>query len=75
MSDTFEIRAIKPKSIFKYRWCTAEVCSEIATHYLVYHPNNNGRLVELESRSRRCEKHARLDSQRLGIAFPEVVTK
>lgn len=68
---TWEIRPIKPESLFKWNWCTEGACHEPATHYLVMHPN--WPLAQRESRSRRCEKHAREDAKSLRIVFPEHV--
>lgn len=66
----WEIRPIKPKSIFKYHWCSEGVCSSPATHYLVLLPKP-GTMRQRESRSRRCERHARENAKRMGLVFPE----
>lgn len=66
----WEIRSIQAKSASRTNYCSKGVCLTPATHYLVLLPEP-GILRRRESRSRRCEKHAREDSQSLGIAFPE----
>ncbi len=68
--DKFQIRRIPAKSESKYRWCTGDIaCDAPATYYLVRLPSNP--LDRAESRSRRCEVHARDDAKALGIPFPE----
>lgn len=67
----WEIRPIKPKSIYKLRWCSEGICCCTATHYLVRLPEP-GTMDMRESRSRRCEACARENARRMGIPFPEI---
>ncbi len=70
MESDWEIRRIRPKSIAKFRKCSEGVCMETATFYLVLLPRE-GTMQFRESRTRRCEKHARDAAQRMRLKFPE----
>ena len=65
----YEIRPIKPATVSYTKTCTYNSCAEMATYYLVILPRFEG---NGESRSRRCEYHARQSARSLGIGFPEV---
>ena len=66
----WEIRCIKPKSLFRMNICSEGTCCSPATHYLVLLPEP-GTMRQRESRMRRCEAHARENSKSMGIPFPE----
>lgn len=65
----WEIRSIRGRSVFL---CSHRACTEKASHYLVRLPEPNYKYSR-ESRSRRCEKHARQDAQvhRIALAGSE----
>lgn len=67
MTATYEIRPIKPASIFRMNYCSEGICLKPATHYLVRKKCNP--LDRAESRVRRCEEHARENAASLGIEF------
>ena len=63
----YEIRRIKPESIVSFLHCSMGICCETAKFYLVRLPQLPN---ERESRKRRCEKHARMNAQSMGLVFP-----
>jgi hypothetical protein len=74
LASEWEIRPIQPKSIFRMNFCSEGTCSSPATHYLVLLPQPRT-MRQRESRMRRCEKHARENAERMGLAFPEQLTR
>lgn len=75
MSDsTWEIRRIRPASVYKMNFCSEGACCEKATFYLVRLPAKDA-FMERESRMRRCEAHARENACSMRLAFPKAGQK
>lgn len=71
MTSEWEIREIGDRGK-RMRWfCTHFLCYEPATHYLVLLPGKESIGMGSESRSRRCEHHARQFAEKAHIKFPE----